>query len=155
MDPTEEVLKQIASDVWETVLSRSLEDLPDPGPEGQGITGCINISGAWEGVVQVYCEGELGRHLASAMFEMEPDEVSIAEITDAVAEIANILGGNIKALLPQPSFLSLPSTVVGRRCDIHYPRTQVAAELTLRCEGERVGLHVLKGSPDGEPSAAS
>lgn len=148
MDPTEDILKQIAADVWETVLARTLEDLPAPGPEGSGITGCVNISGAWEGVVQVYCEGELGRIVASAMFEMEPDEVSVAEISDAVAELANIVGGNVKALLPQPSFLSLPSTVVGHRHDIHYPRTRLEAEITLRCQGERLGLHMLKGSPE-------
>jgi chemotaxis protein CheX len=33
-------------------------------------------------------------------------------MTDAVGELANIIAGNIKSMLPEPSTLSLPQVVV-------------------------------------------
>jgi chemotaxis protein CheX len=36
-----------------------------------------------------------------------------AELVDAIGEIANMTGGNVKALLPGPSVLSLPEVAAG------------------------------------------
>jgi Chemotaxis phosphatase CheX len=65
--------------------------------------------------VQVRVAGPLAHALATRMFAS--DDPSTGDLLDAVGELANILGGNIKALLftlSGPARLSLPSAVLGR-----------------------------------------
>jgi chemotaxis protein CheX len=72
------------------------------------ITGMVEISGGFSGTVVVELSRPLARKVAAALFGMELDQVTEAEVVDAVGEVVNILGGNLKALLPGPSTLSLP-----------------------------------------------
>lgn len=45
-----------------------------------------------------------------ALLRMEPDEeVTEADLVDAFGEIANVVGGNLKSLLPEHAVLSLPT----------------------------------------------
>ena len=65
--------------------------------------------------VQVRLPGRLAHALAARMFA--GDEPSSDDLLDGVAELANTLGGDVKALLftrSGPARLSLPSAVLGR-----------------------------------------
>ena len=44
---------------------------------------------------------------------MQPGEPAEADIADALGEIANVIGGNLKSTLPGPSLLSLPVVTTG------------------------------------------
>ncbi|NIQ01639.1 MAG: chemotaxis protein CheX, partial [Nitrospinaceae bacterium] len=55
------------------------------------------------------CPIPLARQAAAIMFQLQEDTAGPEEIQDAFGELANITGGNIKALLPEPSYLSLPA----------------------------------------------
>ena len=46
---------------------------------------------------------------AGSFFDVAPEDVTPEDFRDAISEIANIVGGNIKALLPEPCDLSVPS----------------------------------------------
>ena len=78
----------------------------EPGPGGARLVGIVRISGAWHGTVSVTCDRELAVRIATAMLDREPRDG--AELADAIGEVANMTGGNVKALLPGPSLLSLP-----------------------------------------------
>ena len=114
MTVAEEELDGITRMVWES-LCLPVERLPGDTPtEGvlPAFVGTISISGAWEGTVTLHCTEELARHATSVMFEMDPGSVTDAELHDAVGELTNMIGGNIKALVAQPSRLSLPSVAL-------------------------------------------
>lgn len=50
-----------------------------------------------------------GEALTRAMLQMSPDEpVSDVDFADAVGEIANVVGGNVKSLVTNPGRLTLP-----------------------------------------------
>ncbi|NMR20543.1 chemotaxis protein CheX [Cellulomonas fimi] len=54
-------------------------------------------------------ERETADDLARALLAMEPDEpVSEDDLVDAFGEVANVVGGNLKALLPVHGKLALP-----------------------------------------------
>jgi chemotaxis protein CheX len=76
------------------------------------------------------------------MFELAADEISPSEISDALGEIANMMGGNVKALLPGPATLSLPSVTEGSDYSITVPGAALACELHLECEGEPLSVRV-------------
>jgi Chemotaxis phosphatase CheX len=69
----------------------------------------VTIAGGWSGRVIVGCDRAAARAFTSVMFGSPSEVVSDAEIADALAELANIVGGNFKSLVAtQRCSLSLP-----------------------------------------------
>jgi chemotaxis protein CheX len=68
--------------------------------------------------------------------------VTDADLLDAAGELVNVVGGNVKTLLPQPSLLSLPLT--SRSGQVRYPGTQQICALHAVWRGEPIGITVLQ-----------
>lgn len=106
-------LVQVAQTVWESMLQ--LELLPAKHarrPAAEDLAARVDIGGAWRGSVVTSCPSALAAKLAGILLQAEPDRVLAQHVCDALAEIANMLGGGIKALFPAPCTLSLPSVFV-------------------------------------------
>jgi len=98
--------------IWETMLGLPLEGTSDGQPDGgPALIGTVRITGAWNGALDVRCTPGLARKAAAAMFACEEDALSEDEVRDSLGEIANMAGGNLKALLPQPCALSIPVVI--------------------------------------------
>ena len=106
-------IKDIARSIWATLFELPLEDgdAARLGPEST-VTSCVQIDGAWQGAVVLQCPLTLARTLTAAMFQADTAP-ELDEVHDALGELANMLGGNVKALLPGPSRISLPAVAVG------------------------------------------
>ncbi len=100
----------------------------------------VTISGTSNGLVAVDCSEELARRLASAMFDAPPSRLTEGEILDSLGEIANIIGGNIKALLPGPSALGLPKVEL----DVSEPPVGPIVEQVFSCTGEPLRVTLAK-----------
>ncbi|MBI4396257.1 MAG: chemotaxis protein CheX [Elusimicrobia bacterium] len=72
---------------------------------------CIHITGAWEGSVVLECPLVLAQQMAARLFDTEPQSVPSVNVQDLLQELVNMIGGQVKTLLPGPSWLSLPLTV--------------------------------------------
>lgn len=105
----------ITTQVWSSFLDSELVAvLPDAaGLTGPVMIAVVHISGAWEGAVQLDCPLAHGTAAAGTMFSADPAALSPEEAADAVGELANIVTGNVKSLLPAPSALSLPTVTTG------------------------------------------
>ena len=135
-------ITQIARDLWLTMFGAELVDGADDAPSGPIVTGVVHISGAWDGAVKIRCSGELAKSLAEGLFGVSGD----AEVRDLVGELANQLGGNLKALLPSPSSLSLPAVAMGDDYNVRVTDTEVAARVPLSCDGDAVIITLLERS---------
>jgi CheY-specific phosphatase CheX len=118
------------------------------GGHRRTVSGCVQITGAWEGAVTVECPEELAHRTAVAMFGGEPE--SGAEIADALGEVTNMAGGNIKALLPGPSQLSLPAVVEGSNQHVSVPGSSLLTEVAFECLGLPLKVTVVQRRADGE-----
>lgn len=98
----------IATSVWGDMLGLPLE-AGAPAGVPECICARVGISGAFSGTVTVELAVPLARRVAASLFALSEEEVTDAEMADAVGEVVNILGGNLKAMLPGPSALSLPT----------------------------------------------
>ncbi len=58
------------------------------------MTGCIQISGAWQGAVILQCSEGFARNAASRMLCLEDEDITSADIQDSFAELTNMIGGN-------------------------------------------------------------
>ena len=120
-----EQIVAIAQDVWSSFLGMDLEPDPlgtgAPPLTGRTMTGCVHVTGEWRGSIFLECGAELARGAAEAMFGAEPGSLSHDEVSDALGELTNMVGGNIKSLLPAPSTLSVPSVAEGESYTVRVP----------------------------------
>jgi chemotaxis protein CheX len=137
-----EVVEQVFTGMLGFELVRTHgESLPIPG--AARYIGTVHITGSWSGSVVVECPEVFGRVVAATMFESEPEVVTEDELVDVVGELANMLGGNVKALLEGDSVLSLPTVVRGCDFRVVVPGTHLARSLAYECERHVFELRVL------------
>ncbi len=134
---------QISSGVWESFLGMSLTQVAVlQQSEGHAANASVHIAGAWNGSVVLSCSGQLARRAAAAMFQTEADQLDDAEVGDAFGELANMIGGNVKSLLPEPSQLSLPAVSYGQSHCVTVPGAALVAQVAMDCEGERLNVTI-------------
>jgi chemotaxis protein CheX len=142
-------LAQVAELVWESVLGVSLVRRTQPLPAlDPVVSACVRISGAWEGAVTIECTADFARTAAATMFGVEPPAVTSADSRDAIGELANMTGGNIKALLPEPCRLSLPSVADGGALAVRPQHAVLLTTVLFECDGSplTVRLHRASGT---------
>ena len=91
------------------------EPLTELGRLTKSITGMIGLAGTHKGVLAVHFPNKVAMEVTSSFLGMEVDTIN-EDVQDAVGEIANMLGGNLKTILSDRGKdiqLSLPSTISG------------------------------------------
>ena len=144
---SDEALEEMTRSVAETLLNTSLEPIPSHAPlsaDERAMFAWVSISGAWAGSVMIGCSEGLAKHAAGTMFDIPPENTTSSDVADAVGELANVLGGNVKGLVPGPSALSLPTVSGQRGADVS--AELVSRELWFRCHGEPLVVLVVHGA---------
>jgi len=113
----EHEIQRLIESVWQTAFSmEAFESAPDGAGANEFLHARVSIFGAWRGVAAIACERPLARFAASQMLCIAPGDLVDQDLLDTLGEVANVIAGGLKALLPAPSLLSLP-TVDGRLPD--------------------------------------
>jgi chemotaxis protein CheX len=146
-----ETITEIAQSFWEAFLPDGAELQPGSGPlAAEEIRGRVDIDGSWTGSVELSCSLALARRVASAMFCVEEEALDPIDVRDAVGEIVNVVGGNIKSILPPPTSLSIP--VVDEAgpdpgaTGIERTGTQLESEVHLSSGGEPVVVRLWRSA---------
>jgi chemotaxis protein CheX len=147
MISTEEIFA-VTANVFTTMIGSPVElDTNCPQlAERSPITGCVQIAGEWTGAVLVQTTGELATHAASRMLAMEESEVQKEDCQDTMAEIANMIGGNIKSLVPGPSVLSLPTVTCGEDFNIRIFGTTIENSVAMFANGQQLQVIVCRAA---------
>ncbi|MGI5169986.1 chemotaxis protein CheX [Spirillospora sp. CA-253888] len=114
--PTVDDLQAITEQVWLSYLDPEGTDplVPVPaGPPAGAVAASVSVTGAWDGHVVFTCSRAASLRAASALLGVPADEVTDDDVADAVGELVNVIGGNVKSLLPDGCLLSLPHVVTG------------------------------------------
>lgn len=137
-------IQQLTGEIWGGMLQ--IELLPATNREkiGAGIGACVQITGAWEGTVRVDCSLALARLATARFLATEPEQVDIAQIRDAIGELANMSAGSVKPLLPKPCQLSLPSVADGGDYTLTVPHGEVILNTAFDFNGEPLRVSVLQ-----------
>ncbi|HET7486351.1 MAG TPA: chemotaxis protein CheX [Acidimicrobiales bacterium] len=147
MDISDDDIRDIVSNIFSSLLDLPVEataSAPERPIHSHAYTSSVQITGAWEGAVSVECSEPLARTMTEAMFGMEKGEAAKEEILDAVGEVANVAGGNVKALLPSPAVLSIPSVTEGVDYVVKMPGTTAVNHVGFSCDGEPLVVTVLR-----------
>jgi chemotaxis protein CheX len=146
MTISQEQIAEIARAVWSSFLDMPVRELEpsesSTADDWHSASATVHITGSWNGSVILSCSTTLARKAASAMFEIGEDDVDDGEVADAFGELVNIIGGNLKCLLPEPSQLSLPTVSQGAAHVVTVPGAGLMERVELDCEGERLHIAV-------------
>ncbi len=85
------------------------------------ITGVIGLAGTHKGVLAVHIPHPVAFAITSNFLGIDIDTIN-EDVEDAIGEIANMLGGNVKSILSENGRdidLSLPSTISGSEYGFH------------------------------------
>jgi chemotaxis protein CheX len=152
MTISQDQIVEITGTVWASFLGvtpRELEPSESSTAEGgHTATATVHISGSWNGSVILSCSTTLARRSAAAMFQIGADDLDDEEIADAFGELANMIGGNLKCLLPEPSMLSLPTVSQGAAHVVTIPGARLLQHVELECDGDRLHIAVWSRRED-------
>ncbi|PIE58474.1 MAG: chemotaxis protein CheX [Desulfobulbus propionicus] len=122
MSNLEDVTEQLAEStveiftgmvMMEIELTDKIMDSMDPLQES--ITGMVGLAGTHKGLLAVHVPKAVATAITGNFLGVEVDEIN-EDVEDAIGEIANMLGGNLKSILSDKGKdikLSLPSTISG------------------------------------------
>lgn len=142
VDPS--LIEQLVQDVCCNMLGLPTSTENEPGrSHAADWSAVIHIFGDSDALVEMNVSEGAARIFAANMFAKELGELADDDIRDAVGEIVNMLGGNLKGMVPGESNLSLPC--VGVRADKLVPDayTDVVSR-QFRCEGQPFRVSILQ-----------
>ena len=106
----EETVQSIAQEAWSALVGEDEFLVPLPGglPD-DAVSAWVEVVGPWNGAVVLTCGRATAEELARCLLaEHAPPVLDAEDVEDGMGELANVVGGNVKAVLPGPSALGLP-----------------------------------------------
>ena len=105
---------RVVGDVFRTMLQLEVEPVEAPWPpEDDLVNVIIHYAGAWKGALLLECTREQACFFMGRLLGIEPPEELNDDVRDAVGELANMIAGNLKPVLPPGVALSMPTLVEG------------------------------------------
>ena len=110
-------LARIVEDVFSTMLGMgAVLSAAADAPE-ECLTASVQFVGEWRGVVLLTCGAQLARRFTARLMQASSgagEAASKDDISDTLGEVVNMIGGNLKSVLPVGVVLSIPSVIEGR-----------------------------------------
>ena len=143
---------EMVETIWSSVLALPVTEA-DPSKatahDGPTVAGIVQIAGAWDGAVALHLSERLARRATTAMMGIADADITRADLQDTLGELANMTGGNVKALLPEPCTLGLPVIVEGGAYRLRLPGSTQLLQCALQSDGDPFTVTVLQHVPSG------
>lgn len=139
----ESQLEEMMRNIWQSMI---LPETPlDPAAELEeyDFSACVDIVGPWNGAVSVECDEEMARTFAERMFERAPGQIAEGDLLDALREVANLIGGNVKGTLTSGCQLSLPRATRGSEALLLDGGQTTVCQSTFASGARRMRVRVL------------
>ena len=132
----EQEIIQYTKEVWSSILGMEAEHAEsfNPSEIEKTLLGFVQITGAWNGTLSIHCSASMARKAAAVMFDLKEESTTMEEIQDALGELANMVGGNVKGLLPDDDvcLLSLPAVAI-TDYPLYIPDSVEVARVNFSC----------------------
>ncbi len=144
MLPNNEIIADIGRNVWESMLGFAILEVAndrsaEPAPH---LWWAVDINGDWKGTVLLCVPEEMARNAAAVTFNETAEAVTVADAVDVVAELTNMIGGNIKGTIAGTHKLSLPRPAT----QTEIASATKAKKLWFSCPGGEFALTVAPRS---------
>ena len=142
-------IEQIVQSIFATMLGMEAVRIDEGTPTfPEELLGTIQIAGAKSMSVVLGVSEGVARAATAAMLQLPTQDVTNDDQRDVVAELTNMIGGNLKSLLPGPLYLSLPTVVAGRELGLEVPGAELIEDVTLQCESGALRVRLFSQLTD-------
>lgn len=132
-------------DVFRTMLRLDVYPSDDSGPPpAGGVTSAVYFTGSWKGAVLLDCNLDLALLFANHLMPGCNPTSFDDDVRDCMGELANMVGGNLKALLPDGVALSMPCVVNGSQYALRLCGTNSFLRMGFSCDHGRFWVTVVE-----------
>lgn len=153
MKVDERQILDVSRDLWTDILGLEVEQdarRTEPSRAERRLSSRVAVSGPWEGTIVVECPESIARHAAAMLFATDAEAAEPTDLTDALNELAEMVGRRVGSLLPEPAKVSRPRPIDAEA--IAALTAGQVAELRLCCEGRQVSIRVFETEPVAQPA---
>ena len=145
-----DAIRSATVEVMSTMLSMDAptEELLNPQMAGSGpasgLIALIGFAGPWSGTGSLACTADFACKMSSKFLMAEYEAVN-DEVLDAIAEITNMILGNVKTSIEQrvgAMGLSTPTVIFGRNFQTRSARTHEWTGLRFHCGSDVLDVQV-------------
>jgi CheY-specific phosphatase CheX len=105
---------QVVDTVFKTMLGLKVEPYPmDWVRPPDMVTAAVYFAGSWQGAVLLECTRSQACTFAQLLMSIGPPTTVDDDVRDTLGELANMLAGNLKSVLPGGVVISMPSVIEG------------------------------------------
>jgi chemotaxis protein CheX len=142
----EETVRSIAQEAWSALSGDDEFLVPMPGgAPDDALSSWVDVDGPWRGSVVLTCGRSTAEQLARCLLaEHAPPVLDEEDIRDGLGELANVVGGNVKGILPGPSVLGLPE--VGSAPEAGSPADTCRVDLLWRGQALTISVQGAAGA---------
>lgn len=131
---------EAAKEIFSSMLMMEISAVEDTNiklhPLIDSISGVIGLAGTHKGVLAIHIPHQVAIAITSSFLGMDVEEIN-ADVEDAIGELANMLGGNVKSILSEKGRdinLSLPTTISGQHYDYQTNKDAETIVIPLKCD---------------------
>jgi chemotaxis protein CheX len=125
-----EAIAKIIDSIFSTMMDVHVSVVDSPRAKiGDRVISSVHLEGTWNGAVSMQCSRRQACEFAGKVLCMDTPEEMDNDVRDAVGEIVNMIGGNMKAAMGRDVRLSLPTVIDG--CDYEMRVCGSAVEHTV------------------------
>jgi chemotaxis protein CheX len=138
-------IHEIVADLFRTMLAT--EVAPTPASEHVSpdqITALVAFGGTWRGALEFKCGFTEATQFARRFLQDEEMREYNEDVRDTVGELANIVAGNLKALMPPQVNLCPPSVVEGRDYTVSVCRGTVLVERSFATDVGNFSVRLIE-----------
>jgi chemotaxis protein CheX len=107
-------LERIVQSVFQTMMDLGVSPTQTPWTHtSDTITSAVHFVGEWRGATLVECKTPQAFEFATRFMGVEMPVAISDDVRDVMGELANMVAGNLKSVLPRGVDLSMPSVVEG------------------------------------------
>ena len=150
IETLESELQRVTAEIWgmtcETEVD-ALVALPASAAQAPTLAGVSDIGGGWSGAVAVQVPLAVAQAAAARMFCLgSSEQPSLEQVEDALKEISNVTGGNLKTVLPEDSQLAIPRVIACDNFSLALPGCEIFAELAFSAWSQPFIVRVFRAA---------
>ncbi|MGA2739906.1 MAG: chemotaxis protein CheX [Bryobacteraceae bacterium] len=132
LDVYRDDLARIVQSVFSTMMDIEVAACDVPWTHSHDtITSAVHFVGVWRGATLVEVDAPQAFQFAARFMGIEMPVAIDDDVRDVMGELANMVAGNLKSLLPHGVDLSMPSVVVGSDYSVHICGVSAVERMTF------------------------
>jgi chemotaxis protein CheX len=149
-----EIVAQIVESIFITMMDLEVSATETLCvPVGNRLTSSVYLEGDWNGAVSIECNREQACRFAGRLLCMDPPATVDDDVRDALGELANMIGGNLKSSMAANTRLSMPSVIVGGDYELRICGSETRSRLAFQLDGGHFWVTV--SAKDGASSSTA